>query len=49
MTFSKPRFNNQYDYELIRFCSLKGFNVIGGASKLWKYFLKKYNPKSVIS
>ena len=49
MTFSKPRFNKSYDYELIRFCSLKHHNVIGAASKLWKYFLKKYHPKSVIS
>lgn len=49
MTFGKPRFTKGYDYELIRFCSLKGYNIIGGASKLWKFFLKKYNPKSVIS
>ena len=49
MTFGSPRFNRKYEYELIRFCTLKNHNVIGGASKLWKYFLKKYNPKSVIS
>ena len=49
MTFAKPRFNSKFEYELIRFCSLKGYSIVGGASKLWKYFLKKYNPKSVIS
>ena len=49
MTFSNPRFNKNYEYELIRFCSLKHHNVVGAASKLWKYFLKKYNPKSVVS
>lgn len=49
MTFSKPRFSKKYEYEMIRFCSLKHHNVVGGASKLWKFFLEKYNPKSVVS
>ena len=49
MTFSKPRFNKRYEYELIRFCSLKNTSVIGGANKLLKYFIRKYNPKSIIS
>ena len=49
MTFSKPRFNKRYQYELIRFCSLKNTSVIGGANKLLKYFINKYNPKSIIS
>ena len=49
MSFSKPRFNKKYDYELIRFASKRNYTVIGGASKLWKYFVNKYNPKSVIT
>lgn len=49
MSFCKPRFNKKYDWELSRFCSKAGCNVIGGASKLFKYFLKTYEPKSVIS
>ena len=49
MTFSKPRFNKRYEYELIRFCSLKNTSVIGGANKLLKYFINKYKPKSIIS
>ena len=49
MTFSKPRFNKKYEYELIRFASKRNYTVIGGASKLWKYFVNKYNPKSVIT
>lgn len=52
MTFAKPRFNKKYDYELIRFCNKSGFSVIGGASKLFNYFIKNYNtksPKSIIS
>ena len=49
MTFSKPRFNKNYEYELIRFCSKRNTSVIGGATKLWKYFVTKYNPNSVIT
>ena len=49
MTFVKPRFNKKYEWELSRFCSKAGCNVIGGASKLWSYFIKNYTPKSVIS
>lgn len=47
MTFGKPRYNKNYDYELIRYCSC--FNVIGGAEKLFKNFLKRYNPDTIIS
>ena len=36
-------------YELYRFCGLKTYSVIGGASKLFKYFIKTYCPESVIS
>lgn len=47
MTFGKPRFNNKYQYELLRFCSK--YPVIGGASKLLVYFERKYKPASLIS
>lgn len=36
-------------YELVRFCSLLNTNVVGGASKLFKHFLNKYNPDKVVS
>lgn len=49
MTFVKPRFNKKYQYELSRFCSKNNCNVIGGASKLFKHFIEKYNPQSIIS
>lgn len=38
MTFSKPRFNKSYEYELIRYCSLLDITIVGGASKLLKKF-----------
>ena len=37
------------EYELTRFCTILNTNVIGGASKLLKYFITNYNPKSIVS
>lgn len=42
MTFGKPRFNKKYDWELIRYCTVSNFNIIGGAGKLLSYFRKNY-------
>lgn len=47
MTFGKPRYNKKYDYELVRYCA--SMNIIGGSSKLLKYFINTYNPHSIIS
>ena len=49
MTFGKPRFNKKYEVELIRFCNKLGYKIIGGASKLLNFFIKKFNPRSIIS
>ena len=39
-----------YDgYELSRFCNKLNTNVIGGANKLLKHFIKTYHPKEIIS
>lgn len=40
MTFGKPRFNKNYDWELLRYCTLGSVNVIGGAGKLLSFFIK---------
>lgn len=45
ISISKPRFNKDYDYEIIRFCSLKGYSIIGGFSKL----LSEFKDKKLIS
>lgn len=49
MTFLKSRFNKKYEIELSRFASKQGVTVVGGASKLFKHFVKNHNPESVIS
>ena len=41
--------NNKYSYELLRFCSVINYSIIGGANKLLKYFEKHYNPNYLIS
>lgn len=47
MTFGKARYSKKYKTELIRLCSCK--NVMGGAEKLFKYYIDTYNPESIVS
>lgn len=49
MTMGSARYNKQAQWELLRYVNLLNNNVVGGASKLFKYFVKHYNPSSVIS
>lgn len=49
MTFGKPRFGKQDEYELYRFCNKLGHTVIGGATKLFKAFINEYNPNNIIT
>jgi very-short-patch-repair endonuclease len=55
MTFSKPRSSlgarvkEENSYELVRFCAINNFTVIGGASKMLSYFEKTYNPVKITS
>jgi len=36
-------------YEMLRFCNKLNTNVVGGASRLFKYFIDNYNPDEIIS
>jgi very-short-patch-repair endonuclease len=49
MSFGKPRFNSEYEYELIRLCWVNEISVIGGTEKLFAYFKNNYEPKSIIT
>lgn len=53
MTFGKTRRSLgaklSNDTELLRFCNLINHSVIGGASKLFKYFINNYNYNKIIS
>jgi hypothetical protein len=49
MTFSKLRFEEggDSDFELVRYCSIG--TVVGGFSRLFKYFQRNYSPSKVVS
>lgn len=55
MTFGKSRIvtggnpKNIGEYELLRYCSKLNTVVVGGASKLLKWFIKKHNPIKIIT
>ncbi len=49
MTLGKPRFNKQYEWEILRLATKLNTIVVGGASKLFATFRKDYSPKSVIT
>ena len=49
MTFGKPRYSKKYEWELLRLCTKTGYKVVGGAERLFKCFVDKYNPTSIVS
>lgn len=49
MTFGKPRYNKNYEWELLRLCTKAEYKVVGGAEKLFSEFVSKYKPKSITS
>lgn len=49
MSFSKRKKGSANDWEIIRGCPGSNNIVIGGVSKLFKHFIKDYNPDSIFS
>ena len=49
LSFGKPRYNKKYEYEILRFCNKLNYNIIGGFSKLLKYFKDNYTWKKIIT
>lgn len=49
MSFWKPRYNNNYEREILRLCSHKDYKIIWWANKIFKHFLEISNATSVIS
>ncbi|NPV13236.1 MAG: hypothetical protein HPY57_15865 [Ignavibacteria bacterium] len=54
MTFGNKRINlgsgnKENNYEMLRFCNKINTNIVGGASKLFKYFITKYKPESILT
>ena len=48
-TFGKPRFNKDYEVELLRFCTKQGITIIGGFTKILNRFIMMYKPKNILS
>ena len=49
MTFKKPRYNKNIEWELLRLRSLSESQILGGTKKMWNHFQTTVNPISVIS
>lgn len=50
MTFRRSsRFEKGVEWELTRFCNKLNTSVVGGAAKLFSFFLKEFNPKMIVS
>ena len=49
MSFGKNRFSRTVEWELLRYSCSQGITVVGGASKLFNYFVKHYKPNSIVS
>ena len=46
MTFGKSRYDKNADYELLRYCTNE-YSIIGGASKLFNWFVNNYSGSIV--
>lgn len=53
MSFSKTKYNKNLktdnSWEIIRSCTKSNYQVVGGASKLFKAFIQEYTPDTVFS
>jgi flagellar hook protein FlgE len=49
MTFGGRNINTKKEFEIIRFCNKINTNVVGSASKLFKYFLENYKYEDIVS
>lgn len=49
MTFGKPRYSTKHKIELLRLCTKPGYQVIGGASKLFNWAVSTYELQNIIS
>ena len=49
MTFGRSRYNENFDWEIIRYACLQTFTVVGGASKLLSGAIKALGSNSIFS
>lgn len=49
ISFWRPRYNKNYEWEILRLCTHKDYSVVWWASKIFKHFINLVNPNSIIS
>lgn len=49
MTFGKRKLFKNDGWEMVRYCVKNGYQIVGGADKMMKYFIQNYNPSNIIS
>ena len=49
MAFGKPRFDNNYNYELLRYCVRPDVKIVGGAQRIFSAFINNYSPSSIVT
>jgi hypothetical protein len=49
MTFGNSRYSSKYEIELLRMCFHPDYEIIGGASKMFRFFTNRYHPNSIVS
>jgi hypothetical protein len=49
LVMGKSRFSNNYQWECVRMTSRAGYQVVGGASKLFKHFIRMKQPESIVT
>lgn len=49
ISFSKPKFDKKYDYEITRFCNKLNYNIVGGFSKIVRNFISKMRPTNILA
>lgn len=49
ISFWKPRYNKNYEWEILRLCSHKDYKIVGWANRIFKKFLEETNAGSVVS
>lgn len=49
MTFGKSRYDQNFEWEMLRFCSELDTIVVGSGSRLFSHFRRTKNPRSVVT
>jgi very-short-patch-repair endonuclease len=49
MSFSLARYTKSSEWEIMRFSSIIGTTIVGGASRLFMHFVKTHTPTSIIT